>query len=193
MTQIAAPDTVQADFHNVTLTNEGVRFVLSQRSNELWVRMERNVPAAARENSQEALDVRAGLVTGSHHMQVFWLPGDDGNTQMGFPFTWLIPEKRWVPRNSTFVRPPDVAHRAEIWNIICSRCHATAVEPRVDSTARTVDTRVGELGIACEACHGLTHVMASARSAVACCLPPVMECLRLRALAARREAGAESI
>src|SRR5436190_7380088 len=165
MTQIAAPDTVQADFHNVTLTNEGVRFVLSQSSNELWVRMERSVAAAAGENSQEALDVRAGLVTGSHHMQVFWLPGDDGNTQMGFPFTWLIPEKRWVPRNSTFVRPPDVAHRAEIWNIICSRCHATAVEPRVDSIAHTVDTRVGELGIACEACHGPGQRHVNARRA----------------------------
>src|SRR5262245_55986525 len=33
LTQIAAPDTVQADFHNVTLTNDGTRFVLSQRSN----------------------------------------------------------------------------------------------------------------------------------------------------------------
>ena len=154
MTQIASADAVQADFHNVALTNEGVRFVLSQKSNELWVRMERPVPAAPGETSPEPLDVRAGLVTGSHHMQVFWVPSGEGNTQIGFPFTWLISERRWVPRNSTFVRPPDVAHRAEIWNIICSRCHATAVEPRVDSGTHTVDTRVGELGIACEACHG---------------------------------------
>ena len=87
-------------------------------------------------------------------MQVFWLPGDEGNMQIGFPFTWLIPEKRWVPRNATFVRPPEVAHRTEVWNVICSRCHATGVEPRADSKTRTMDTRVGEMGIACEACHG---------------------------------------
>jgi predicted CXXCH cytochrome family protein len=154
MTQIASADAVQADFHNVALTNEGVRFVLSQKSNELWVRMERAVPLAPGETPPEPVDVRAGLVTGSHHMQVFWVPSGDGNTQIGFPFTWLIPERRWVPRNSTFVRPPDVAHRSEIWNIICSRCHATAVEPRVNSGTRTADTRVGDLGIACEACHG---------------------------------------
>jgi predicted CXXCH cytochrome family protein len=152
MTQIAAADTIQADFHNVALTNDGTRFTLSQKNDEFWVRMER--PAAAGEVSSEPLDVRMGLVTGSHHMQVFWVPGDEGNIQIGFPFTWLIPEKRWVPRNSTFVRPPDVVHRSEVWNVVCSRCHATGIEPRVDSVTRTVDTRAAELGIACEACHG---------------------------------------
>src|SRR3989442_5768091 len=162
MTQIADADAVQADFHNVTLTNEGVRFVLNRNGDEFRVRMERLASAAPPEASTAALDVQVGLVTGSHHMQVFWLPGDEGNMQIGFPFTWLIPEKRWVPRNSTFVRPPDVAHRSEVWNVVCSRCHATGIEPRVDTTRRTMDTRAGELGIACEACHGpgQHHVLA---------------------------------
>lgn len=154
MTQIADPDAVQADFHSVVLTNDRVRFTLSQRSNEFWVRMERMVSAPTGEAPAESMDVRIGLVTGSHHMQVFWVPGGEGNTQIGFPFTWLIPERRWVPRNSTFVRPPDVVHRSEVWNVVCSRCHATGIEPRVDSQARTVDTRAAELGISCEACHG---------------------------------------
>ncbi len=154
MTQIATADTVQADFHNVVLTNEDVRFVLSQKSDELWVHLERTRPAAPGESSPESMDVRVGLVTGSHHMQVFWLPEGAGNTQIGFPFTWLIPERRWVPRNSTFIRPPEVVHRAEVWNVICSRCHATGIEPRVDSQTRTMKTRAAELGIACEACHG---------------------------------------
>jgi len=152
MTQIAAADTVQADFHDVVLTNDGVRFVLSQRGDEFRVRMERPSPGSLA--SLETLEVRIGLVTGSHHMQVFWVPEGEGNTQIGFPFTWLIPEKRWVPRNSTFVRPPDVVHRSEVWNVVCSRCHATGIEPRMSSETRTMDTRAGELGIACEACHG---------------------------------------
>src|SRR2546428_12450385 len=99
MTQIASADAVQADFHNVALTNEAVRFVLSQKSNELWVRMERAVPAAPGETSPEPVDVRAGLVTGSPHMQGFWVPSGEGNTQIGFPFTWVISERRWVTRN----------------------------------------------------------------------------------------------
>jgi len=165
MTQIAAADTIQADFHNVSLTNDGVRFRLSQKGNEFWVRMERMVPAAAKEVSPETLDVRIGLVTGSHHMQVFWVPGDEVNTQIGFPFTWMIPEKRWVPRNSTFVRPPDVVHRSEVWNVVCSRCHTTGIEPRVDRVTHTVDTRAAELGISWEACHGPGQRHADARLA----------------------------
>jgi predicted CXXCH cytochrome family protein len=154
MTQIPAADTVQANFHNVTLTNDGSRFALSQAGDEFWVRMERLAAPESGEPRPEPISVRVSLVTGSHHMQVFWAPGGNGNMQIGFPVTWLIPEKRWVPRNSTFIRPPDAVHRAEIWNVVCSRCHATGIQPRVDSAARLVDTHAGELGISCEACHG---------------------------------------
>ncbi|MBI4658177.1 MAG: hypothetical protein HY735_04880 [Verrucomicrobia bacterium] len=165
MTQIASPDTVQANFRDVVLTNDGTRFSLSQKSGEFGVRMERANPASPGEELPEPVEVRMGLVTGSHHMQVFWVAGEVGNTQIGFPFTWLIPEKRWVPRNATFVRPPEAVHRSEIWNVVCSRCHATGIEPRVDSRARTVDTRAGELGISCEACHGPGQNHAQARLA----------------------------
>lgn len=170
MTQYATPETVRADFHGITLTNSGTRFQLSERGGELWVRMEKlRVPTEAPEASQllptEAYEVRMGLVTGSHHMQVFWLPGGDGNTQIGFPFTWLIPEQRWVPRHTTFIRPPGMEHKAEIWNLVCSRCHATGIEPRVDPVARTADSRAGELGISCEACHGPGERHVAARRA----------------------------
>ena len=165
MTQIAGPESVRANFHHVTMTNDGTRFILNQKSNEFWVRMERLQTPGSQGIPPEQLDVQVGLVTGSHHMQVFWVPGGDGNTQIGFPFTWLIPEARWVPRNSTFIRPPDATHRSEIWNVVCSRCHATGIEPRVDSATRTVSTRAGELGIACEACHGPGERHANARLA----------------------------
>ena len=154
MTQFARPDTVRADFHNQVLTNDGTRFLLTQKGDALNVRMEHVESARAPGEEVAALETRVGLVTGSHHMQVFWIPSGDGNTQVGFPFTWLIPEQRWVPRNSTFIRPPDVAHRAEVWNLVCSRCHATAIEPRMDAARHSTDSRAAELGISCEACHG---------------------------------------
>lgn len=152
MTQFATEDSVQAEFNDVVLTNATARFRLSKRNGEFWVRMEK--PDAREARPGEWMDVRLGLVTGSHHMQVFWVPEGDGNMQLGFPFTWLIPEKRWVSRNSTFVRPPDFPHRSEIWNVVCSRCHTTGVEPHAHIAARRVETEVAELGIACEACHG---------------------------------------
>ncbi|HUL51508.1 MAG TPA: cytochrome c3 family protein [Candidatus Nitrosotalea sp.] len=179
MTQFATADTVRADFHNVVLTNEGTRFVLNQRSNEFWVHMERAAPSEQGEPAPEPVDVRVGLLTGSHHMEVFWVPGGQGNAQIGFPFTWLIPEARWVPRNSTFVRPPEMTHRPEMWNVVCSRCHATGIEPRLNREAHTIDTRAGELGVACEACHGPGQRHVSARLAArGQSMPPTARTLR---------------
>ena len=151
MTQVASPESIQADFNNVVLTNDNTRFTLTKKGDEYWARME-HIGAGA--SDAGGLDVRLSLVTGSHHMQVFWVPEGHGNLQLGFPFTWLIPEKRWVPRNSTFIRPPDAPHQPEAWNIVCSRCHTTGVEPHFNAAARSVETHVGELGISCEACHG---------------------------------------
>ena len=153
MTQVASRESVQADFNNVVLTNDGTRFTLTQKEDEFWARMEK-IAAPEPATAVEPVDVRVSMITGSHHMQVFWVAEGHGNLQIGFPFTWLIPEKRWVPRNSTFVRPPDLEHRPEPWNIVCSRCHTTGVEPRFYASERIVATHVGELGISCEACHG---------------------------------------
>jgi len=154
MTQIASDESVQADFNDVVLETDTTRFKLSRRDGEYWVRMEPLAAPPPEAGPVPSLDRRVGLITGSHHMQVFWLPEGDGNIQLGFPFTWLIPEKRWVPRDSTFIRPPGLAHHAEVWNVVCSRCHTTGVEPHVNIATRSVRTAVAELGISCEACHG---------------------------------------
>ena len=154
MTQLPVPGAVQADFNHVVLTNAGVRYTLNQTNQEFWVHLESVVPAAPEHPAPEPEDVPLGLVTGSHHMQVFWLPNGLGSCQMGFPFTWLIPEKRWVPRNSTFIRTPTLQHQPETWNHVCSRCHATGTQPNYDRTTKTWHTQVANFGIACEACHG---------------------------------------
>ncbi|MBN9690181.1 MAG: hypothetical protein J0M24_08080 [Verrucomicrobia bacterium] len=153
MTQFPSTQAIRANFRGVVLTNDQTRFRLSQEGEEFRVRLER-IQETGNPEPAPSLDTQISLVTGSHHMQVFWVPGGDGNVQVGFPFTWLIPEQRWVPRNSTFLRPPGFHHQAEAWNVMCSRCHATAIEPRVDSAARRMDSRAAELGISCEACHG---------------------------------------
>lgn len=154
MTQWPTPEAVKADFNDVVLTNAGVRFTLRRRGDEFFVHMESEHPGTPDRPAPEPVEVPLGLVTGSHHMQVFWVPNGLGNCQVGFPFTWLIPEGRWVPRNSTFIRPPDFEHRPETWNHVCARCHATATQPNLHRASLTWHTQVQELGIACEACHG---------------------------------------
>jgi predicted CXXCH cytochrome family protein len=156
MTQLPGTNSIVADFDGVVLETDAERFTLSREGNEFWVAIDdleewRAAPEGAK---PEPVHVRIGLVTGSHHMQVFWLPGGFGNAQLGFPFTWLIQDRRWAPRHDVFIRDPHAPQQVETWNMSCIRCHSTAGQPRPRKEQETFDTRVGELGIACEACHG---------------------------------------
>ena len=108
MTQLMSPETVQAAFDGQTLEFQGERFTMHRRGEEHWTTSE-SIQAAAispEGRDPQALHMRMGMVTGSHHMQIFWLPGMKGNLQIGFPFAWLIEDQRWAPRNSLFIRDP---------------------------------------------------------------------------------------
>jgi len=158
MTQVMTTNSVLADFNNVGMEYMGERFTMTREGNEFWVQIddldEIEAARAANLPPPDSLHMRMGLVTGSHHMQVFWLPGGAGNMQFGFPFTWLIEDRRWVPRNDAFIRDPNVPPPKEVWNVTCIRCHVTGGQPRPDREKEIFDTRAVELGISCEACHG---------------------------------------
>ncbi len=94
------------------------------------------------------------MVTGSHHMQVYWVPSEKGNLQHIFPYAYLFEGERWVPFNDTFLRDPSYPSYPQLWNLNCMNCHATAGQPRPNMKDRTLHTRMGEIGIACESCHG---------------------------------------
>lgn len=157
MTQRAAPATVQAAFDGRRLNGVDGEYRVERRGDEYWVRMVDPADKRARAEAGAPLTVapmvdrRVVMITGSHHMQVYWVAAAAGRTLHAFPFAWLIAEGRWVPVESTLLRPPegDVVYT---WNEVCIACHAVAGRPGVAEDLR--DTRVAELGIACEACHG---------------------------------------
>lgn len=156
MTQIMSPESVKAAFNGQSLVFEGESFTMHKRGEEYWTTIEsidakKNSPNGKDPN---AIDVRMGMVTGSHHMQVFWLPGMMGNLQIGFPFAWLIEDKRWAPRNSLFIRDPYTVISKENWNMNCIRCHTTGPKPKPNKEAQRFESQVADLGISCEACHG---------------------------------------
>ena len=156
MTQIMSPETVKAAFNGQSLIFEGESFTMHKRGEEYWTTIEsidaiKNSPNG---NDPNAIDVRMGMVTGSHHMQVFWLPGMMGNLQIGFPFAWLVEDQRWAPRNSLFIRDPYTAISKENWNMNCIRCHTTGPQPKPNKAAQRFESQVADLGISCEACHG---------------------------------------
>ncbi len=157
MTQVMSTNTVQAKFEGVVMYSGGARFTLHQSANRFWVDIQgvEELEAARLTNgTPTSIRLPMEMVTGSHYFQVFWLPTGHGNRQIGFPFTWLVAEKRWVFRNDAFIRDPDLEPRPEQWNTICIRCHATGARPMPVPEQKRFDTHVTELGIACEACHG---------------------------------------
>lgn len=96
------------------------------------------------------------MTTGSHHYQTYWVDGSAkfGRLLQTLPLIYLIRDERWIPREAAFMHPPGVTHMITQWNNHCIKCHSTGGNPALDPKTGKFDTRVGELGIACEACHG---------------------------------------
>lgn len=103
---------------------------------------------------------RVVMATGSHHMQLFWRATDDGRLE-AFEHAWLASLGRWVPNESTFLRPPGEPQRYT-WNRVCIKCHAVSGTPGWDPGKQEARSRAAELGIACEACHGSGRAHAEA-------------------------------
>jgi len=172
MTQTPSEMSVMAPF-NCTLEVDGEKFVLEQHGDEFWAEMvdpdwkhdrakaeldfatgARKTPPARTLNPPRTKK-RISLLTGSHHFQAYWVPSSRyGNVQFAFPFAWLIEEGRWVPRKDTFIRDPTQPSPIQIWNLNCIQCHSTTGQPRQNLRTGLYSTRVAEIGIACESCHG---------------------------------------
>ncbi len=141
MTQTVSPETVVADFDAALPQSHSVE----RRGDEFWARF----PDGAEHQLIQS--------TGSHHYQLYWYSSGVGNELRMFPFVWLKSDARWAPRISVFLTPPNHVEEPLVWNYQCLPCHSTdgspGYVPQADGPAKP-ETRVAELGIACEACHG---------------------------------------
>ena len=163
MTQPATASTVMGRFDHIELTQRGMTWRLDHEGDEFWIEGPDLDDPAFQRGGAKQIRKRVGMLTGSHHMQVYWLPARPGNLQRAFPFAYLIREQRWVPREDVFLRDPSTPHPLQTWNMNCIHCHTTAGQPFADPQTHTVDSRMAEFGIACEACHGAgeRHVAAN--------------------------------
>lgn len=168
MTQTPSRETVRGNFENVTLEFGGEKFHLERKGDEFWVDMVdpdwRYVETLKRyrggggaplgETSAPRKQKRISMLTGSHHMQAYWIASDYGNMQFSFPFTYLFHDQRWAPRNDVFLIDPSIPWIQQVWNVNCLNCHATGGQPRQDPKTQVIQSRIAEFGISCESCHG---------------------------------------
>ena len=182
MTQAATPESVVGKFDGTVVDSAGLLYRVFERDGQPWAEapdpdamLDRQMTfefksAAGRPveplhwNGIPRVERRVVMSTGSHHYQTYWVesakyPG----TLMTLPLVYLIKDGRWIPREAAFLYPPGPRRMVTIWNGHCINCHSTGPVPapfeEVDAESRKIistgfKSRVGELGIACEACHG---------------------------------------
>lgn len=152
MTQSVNPESVPASIVDgglIEVNGESFRFL--REGDDYFVELDDPIAGGRH------LKRRLVLVTGSHHMQVFWYESGYDKTPAQLQIMYYIDGDRWIPRRSAFLRPPSMEKEHELgrWNSICSNCHSTQPRTRPPQRGEVAwDTRVAEFGITCEACHG---------------------------------------
>jgi hypothetical protein len=145
MTQDPTPASVLAPFEGTTPVLDGVAWRLAREGEAYFA-----TPLGPR-GEPLGPPARVVLTTGAHHFQVYWLATPSGALEQ-LPLLWEVSERRWVPRRSSFLSPHGPAPGgADGWQQVCIKCHVTNGTPVHPASGAT---RVAELGIACEACHG---------------------------------------
>ncbi len=102
------------------------------------------------------------MTVGSHRYQQYLARMDRSGVGevWRLPLAWHVEEDRWIHLNGAFLEPEgmqgdarDYLRHLSRWNDNCVFCHNTEPRPGAEADG-SFTTSVGELGIACEACHG---------------------------------------
>ena len=170
MTQTATPANIQVPLDKTVVELRGATYEFSVQGEEIHVEM----PDFAAPASPERIRRRLTLVTGSHHMHIFWFETGESRRVAMLPIVYRLDEQRWIPRRSAFLDSNrDINIENGRWNVMCSRCHSTNPRPHCDQQTEACETEVAEFGISCEACHGpgQGHVLARSGTQAADSVP----------------------
>ena len=157
MTQTADQDAVLAPFGGESLETLGFRATMFGRDDgKPRIRIERV------DGGEVIVDAAVELTVGSHRYQQYVARIDRGGGPLErwrLPVAWHIGEQRWIHLGAAFLLPDGVSgseddylRHLSRWNDNCLFCHNT--EPSPGLRDGRYETEIGELGIACEACHG---------------------------------------
>ncbi len=175
MTREATPENVKGDFDNAVYRYLGVTSRMVRLRDSFF--METVDPQWAMQKTRQGIPLdQAGegprqvfsvdRLVGSHWFQQL-LHRDEHGRYKRLPLAYHIVEGRWIHLNGAFLSPDsaDFFTKDAIWNESCVFCHNTRPSKNPEPVPGQMPgyrTEVGELGIACEACHGAgeRHVLA---------------------------------
>jgi predicted CXXCH cytochrome family protein len=167
MTRDATPEYVKADFNEAIHHYQGITSRLTRLGNRFF--METVDPEWEIHRTRQGIPLdKAGVppsrvfsvdrLVGSHWFQQM-MHRDDQGRYLRLPLAYHLVEKRWIHINGAFLMPDPKTFYSKtvVWNETCLYCHNTRPiknpEP-IPGDMPAYRTEVGELGIACEACHG---------------------------------------
>ena len=152
MTQTATPAAVLGDFDDGVLRYRGLTATMTHEGDRYRVRV--------RDGDELVSDDEVRMTIGSRRIQQYVAEraGPSGPELVRLPVAWHVEEGRWIPMNGAFLTAdpevgPDFERHVTRWNDNCVFCHNVAPNPGLQRDGG-FDTEVGELGVACEACHG---------------------------------------
>ncbi|MCU1228025.1 MAG: hypothetical protein JWO97_909 [Acidobacteria bacterium] len=147
MTQEATEGAVLGDFDNATLDYEGVRSRFLRDADGTYA-----IETIGTDGAPQHFAI--ARTVGSRRVQQYLTKTGDHYVRL--PLAWNVDEKRWFHLNAGFLDPdgtPFHQHSA-LWDANCIFCHNVKANPSFDRDTRRFDSKVAELGVACEACHG---------------------------------------
>ncbi len=167
MTQVASAQSVVGKFDGQTLSYWGTEVRPITQDGKFY--FEYRDPS-----TQQILNtLPVARTVGSHRYQQYLSYNEDSGTYYRLHYLWHIGEQRWVHLNAAFLGSDDQGFDNHIasWNNNCIFCHNTGPKPRMQNYVELMqrarqgvavdlnrdaryDSNVGELGIACETCHG---------------------------------------
>jgi predicted CXXCH cytochrome family protein len=174
MTREATPENVKADFNDAVLRYHGItsrmsrvrgRFYMDTADLEWMQKVARKGNPLDKAGPVPHRLYSVDRIVGSHWFQQM-LHCDDEGRYIRLPLAYHLVENRWVHINAAFLAPTqDFWSKIAVWNETCVWCHNTrpTKNPQpIPGALPGYRTEVGELGIACEACHGAgdAHVRA---------------------------------
>lgn len=146
MTQDATPASVLADFDDAVFEYEGVPSRFTRSGDRFFIH---TLGPDGRYGRFEVV-----RTVGSRRIQQYVTKVGDRHLRL--PLAWDIEERRWFHLNGGFLHPDGADFNAHttLWDANCIFCHNTKARPGYDWSRQTFASRVEQLGIGCESCHG---------------------------------------
>ncbi|SEC42442.1 tetratricopeptide repeat protein [Pseudomonas marginalis] len=147
--QAAAPETVPADFNDVSFSSEGETTRFSRRGDEFWV----NTPGA----DGKAGDFKVAYTFGIAPLQQYLIEVGDGRLQ-ALGVAWDTQKNRWFHlypgQGVNFKNPLHWSKPSQNANFMCVECHTTGYKRNFDAAKNSFNSQWNSLGVGCQACHG---------------------------------------